>query len=135
VDIIELARELGAKIQEDERYLNLKIASQVNDSDENLQTLINEFNLKRINVSNELSKSTHDDEKIRLLNEDLQKCYNEIMKNENMINYNRAKADFDELMRRINAIIVGCANGENPRTVDVLKSECSGNCSGCAGCH
>ena len=67
MDIIELARELGAKIQEDERYLNLKIASQVNDSDENLQTLINEFNLKRINVSNELSKSTHDDEKIRLL--------------------------------------------------------------------
>ena len=135
MDIIELARELGAKIQEDERYLNLKIASQVNDSDENLLALINEFNLKRINVSNELSKSTHDDEKIRLLNEDLQKCYNEIMKNENMINYNRAKADFDELMRRINAIIVGCANGENPRTVDVLKSECSGNCSGCAGCH
>ena len=40
MDIIELARELGAKIQEDERYLNLKIASQVNDSDENLQTLI-----------------------------------------------------------------------------------------------
>ena len=65
MDIIELARELGAKIQEDERYLNLKIASQVNDSDENLQTLINEFNLKRINVSNELSKSTHDDEKIK----------------------------------------------------------------------
>ena len=135
MDIIELARELGAKIQEDERYLNLKIASQVNDSDENLQTLINEFNLKRINVSNELSKSTHDDEKIRLLNEDLQQCYTEIMTNETMIQYHRATADFDELMRRINAIIVGCANGENPRTVDVLKSECSGNCSGCAGCH
>lgn len=135
MDIIELARELGAKIQEDERYLNLKIASQVNDSDENLQTLINEFNLKRINVSNELSKSTHDDEKIRLLNEDLQKCYNEIMKNENMTNYNRAKMEFDELIKRIKAIIIGCANGEDPRTVDISKSNCTGECAGCAGCQ
>lgn len=135
MDVIELARELGAKIQEDEKYLNLKIASQINDNDENLQALINEFNLKRVSVSNELSKSEHDDEKIKLLNEELQKCYNKIMKNENMLNYNRAKADFDELMRRINAIIVGCANGDDPRMVDVTKICCVEDCSGCSGCH
>ena len=35
--------------------------------------MINEFNLKRVSVSNELSKTEHDDEKIRILNEDLQK--------------------------------------------------------------
>ena len=135
MDVIELARELGAQIQKDEKYLNLKIASQINDNDENLQALINEFNLKRVNVSNELSKSEHDDEKIKLLNEELQKCYNKIMKNENMLNYNRAKADFDELMRRINAIIVGCANGDDPRMVDVTKTCCAEDCSGCSGCH
>lgn len=135
MDIISLAREFGAKIQEDERYLNLKIAQQVNDEDEVLQDLINEFNLKRLNVSNELSKTGHDDEKIKLLNEEMQKCYNKIMRNENMINYNRAKADFDALMRRINVIILSCANGEDPQLADIVKSDCSGDCSGCAGCH
>ena len=135
MDIIDLTRELGAKIQEDERYLKLKIATQVNDDDENLQTLINEFNLKRLNVSNELSKSAHDDEKIKALNEEMQKCYNDIMKNENMINYNRAKADFDALVQRINAIIMGCVNGEDPNLADISHSDCSGDCSGCAGCH
>lgn len=135
MDIIDLTRELGAKIQEDERYLKLKIAAQVNDEDETLQALIGDFNLKRINVSNELSKPEHDDEKIRLLNEEMQKCYNEIMKNQNMINYNHAKAEFDALMQRINAIIMGAANGEDPKTVDVSQSNCAGNCTSCAGCH
>ena len=135
MDIIDLAREFGAKLQEDERYLDFKIASQVNDNDENLQELISAFNLKRLNVSNELSKSERDDEKIKTLNDELQKCYSDIIQNENMVNYNRAKADFDALMRQINAIIMDCANGEDPRVAGSFQSNCSGDCSGCAGCH
>lgn len=134
MDIIELAREFGAKIQEDERYLNLKMATQINENDENLQALINEFNLKRVSVSHELSKSVHDEGKIKLLNEDLQKCYNDLMKNKNIINYNRRKAEFDELMKKINSIILGCANGENPKTVDISERSCAVDCSACAGC-
>lgn len=135
MDIIELARELGAKIQEDERYLKFKIASQINDEDENLQNLIKEFNLKRINVSNELSKSNHDDEKIKTLNEEMQKCYNEIMKNKNMINYNQAKSEFDMLVKQINNIIMKSAEGEDPWNDDIEKTACSGDCQGCAGCY
>lgn len=135
MNIIDLAREFGEKIQQNELYLKFKIASQINDEDENLQDLIKNFNLKRINVSNELSKTNHDEEKIKLLNKELQKCYNDIMKNKNMINYNKAKAEFDELMRKINLIIIKSANGENPQDVDISSSGCSGECSGCAGCH
>lgn len=135
MDIDDLARKLGSKIQEDERYLNLKIAEQINNEDSNLQALINEFNLKRISVSHELSKSNHDDEKIKLLNKDLKKCYNNIVNNENMINYNHAKTEFDALIQKINSIIMECANGENPKTAGNMKSDCSGNCFGCTGCH
>lgn len=134
MDIIDLTRELGMKIQEDENYIKLKIAQQINDEDEDLQNLIKEFNLKRISVSNELSKANHDDEKIKLLNNEMQKCYNEIMKNQNMINYNRAKAEFDSFMQKINAIIIGSANGEDPKYINVSSLKCSGDCSGCAGC-
>ena len=135
MDIIELARKLGQKIQENERYLALEAALRENDDDENLQTLIGEFNLKRLNVSNEASKAKPDEVKIKMLNDELKKCYSAIMKNENMLKYNSAKAEFDSLMQRINAIIMGAANGENPQTVDFVETACDGDCSGCSGCR
>lgn len=135
MDIIELTRELGKKIQEDERYLKLKIASQNNDADKDLQELIGEFNLKRININNEVSKPERDENKINELNNELKICYQKIMGNENMVNYNSAKTDFDMLIKRINTIIMGCANGEDPLTVDVVESSCYGDCSSCAGCN
>lgn len=135
MDIFDLTRELGKKIQENEEYLNLKLASQINDEDEVLQDLIGKFNLKRISVSNEASKTERDEEKIKVLNEELKNCYKEIMENKNMINYNNAKNDFDEFMRKINTIIIGSANGEDPMTINLDKSSCTGNCTGCSGCH
>lgn len=135
MDIIDLTRELAAKIQEDERYLKLKIATQNNDQDLNLQDLIGEFNLKKISISNEISKAEHDDEKIKTLNDELKICYESIMHNENMIAYNNAKKDFDDLISQINTIIIGAANGEDPMTIDIIQSNCNGNCSGCSGCH
>ena len=135
MDIIALARELGQKIQEDERYLALRAATQVNDEDETLQGLIGEFNLKRLSIANETSKAERDEAKIKSLNEELKNCYGAIMINENMLKYNSAKAEFDSLMRRINAIIAGAANGENPMTVDLVETVCDGDCSGCSGCR
>ncbi len=135
MDIIELARELGKKIQEDDRYIAFRMAEQVNDADEDLQTLIGEFNLKRMSVSHEISKTERDEEKVKKLNEELKVCYNAIMSNENMLKYNGAKAEFDTLMQQINTIIMGAANGENPQTVDFVGSSCNGDCSGCSGCH
>lgn len=135
MDVIELARELGKKIQDDERYLNLRIAAQNNDEDEELQELIGEFNLKRVNISNEASKKEQDENKLETLNEEIKACYEAIMSNKNMIKYNSAKVEFDALMKKINTIILGAASGENPSIINVEESSCSGNCSGCAGCH
>ena len=44
MDVIELARELGKAIQQDERFLSMQIARQNSDNDDELQQLIGEFN-------------------------------------------------------------------------------------------
>ena len=51
MDIIEQARELGRQIQKDDRYLKVQIAQQNSDNDKELQALIGEFNLKRMNIN------------------------------------------------------------------------------------
>ena len=51
MDAISLSIELGKAIQNDEIYINYKLASQKNDEDKNLQNLIGEFNLKKLSIN------------------------------------------------------------------------------------
>lgn len=134
MDIIELAREIGKKIQSDDMYLKLKIAKQNSDEDKKLQDLIGEFNLKRIAINNEATKDERDEKKLQKLNEELRELYSTIMKNENMIAYNIAKQEMDSVLKRVTAIIMQSAEGEDPETTDYEES-CTGSCSSCGGCH
>lgn len=133
--IIKAARELGKAIQADERYIKFNAAREANDSDEQLQKQIGEFNLIRMQVSEEnLKDEGRDEEKVRELNKKLRKVYADIMVNENMAAYNQAKSDFDTLVREMNTIIDKSIAGEDPDTCDYSAS-CSGDCSSCGGCH
>lgn len=134
MDIIDLTRKLGKLIQEDERYIKLQITQQNSDNDAELQKLIGDFNLKRMNVNTEASKDERDENKIQKLNDELRELYSEIMQNATMIAYNEAKQEFDVLLNRINAIIIQSAQGEDPETADYQES-CSGSCSSCSGCN
>ena len=135
MDIITLARQLGAAIQKEEAYARYQQAKDENDKDEALQNLIGEFNLQRVSLSAELQKS--DDEKsqskIDELNRRMQELYHEIMSNATMSKFNDAKVELDDLMQRINSILMQCVNGEDPETCE--ESACSGSCESCGGCH
>jgi cell fate (sporulation/competence/biofilm development) regulator YlbF (YheA/YmcA/DUF963 family) len=135
MDIINLAREIGKEIQKDERYLNLQIAQQNADNDQELQNLIGEFNLKRLAINNEAQKETQDQEKMQALNQELRNAYAQIMQNSNMNAYNKAKDELDALLKRVNAIITQSAQGEDPETADYEESSCGGDCASCGGCH
>jgi cell fate (sporulation/competence/biofilm development) regulator YlbF (YheA/YmcA/DUF963 family) len=135
MDIISLAREIGKEIQKDERYLNMQIAQQNSDADQELQNMIGEFNLKRMAISSEAQKEEQDQEKMQVLNQELRGVYNQIMQNANMTAYNTAKEELDALLKRVNAIISLSAEGEDPETADYEESSCGGNCSSCGGCH
>ena len=67
MDIIEMARELGKAIQEDDRYLALRLATQSNDEDQALQDMIGEFNLKRVSLNQEVQKPEKDQEKMNII--------------------------------------------------------------------
>lgn len=134
MDIIELTRELGKKLQKEDIYLKWQLAKQAADEDEELQKMINEFGLKREEISEETSKeeSERDSDKIQKLNREMRKVYAKIMTNERMINYNDAKDEFDNLMKRITTIIQASSEGEDPETADYIA--CTGSCATCGGC-
>lgn len=134
MDIIKMVRELGKELQKDERYISYMNAKLANDNDENLQNMIHEFEMKRIEISMESGKIDKDDAKVEKLNGELQELYSQIMQNENMVEFSTKRDEMDNLINEINGIITLCANGEDPDTCQVNQG-CSGDCCSCGGCH
>ncbi len=134
MNLIKQAREMGKMIQASEEYKRLQAAKEKNDNDTELQDLIGQFNLKRMELNNQLAKPDKDDEKLEKLNHEMRDLYQKVMTNQNMAEYEQAKNEMDMLMNQVNTILVMCVNGEDPDTCDPAPS-CTGSCSTCGGCH
>ncbi len=135
MDIIQMTRELAKAIQQDERFVAFNAAKDGSDKDEQLQTMIGEFNLKRMTINQEAQKEVKDEEKLKELNQELRQLYTDIMGNDNMMKFNQTKTELDSLIQRVTTIITLSAEGEDPETCDYEESSCGGSCSSCAGCH
>ena len=134
MDIIEMTRKLGVEIQQQEVFKNFIKAKAANDNDVELQDMIGQFNVIRMQLDQALTADDKDSEKIKELNTQLKDTYTAIMGRETMMNYNIAKGELDVLVNQINAIIEHTLDGDDPLTCDIA-SNCTGSCSTCSGCH
>ena len=136
MDIIELARELGKAIQQEQAFINMRVACQQSDEDEELQNMIGEFNLKRMAINNEVQKEDRSEETLKKYDDELRAIYAEIMQNPHMAAYNAAKNELDALVQRVTNIITMSADGEDPDSCDCDSCGCTGSCASCGGgCH
>ena len=111
MDCIDLFKRAAVALQTDNRYLALDQARKMNDKDEELQNLIGEFNLARMDLNNEIGKTERSDARIAELNEKVNTLYGQIMADEGMVAYNEAKRDCESLVNYIDAIINTAMNG------------------------
>ena len=133
MDIIEMTRELGKALQQDERFIAYQLATQANDQDQELQKLISEFEGMRKELNYEITKDDKDTDRIKELDEGIKGHYQKIMQNPRMIVFTAAQKSLESLVTNINQIITMCANGEDPDTCEP-SSGCTGSCSTCGGC-
>ncbi len=134
MSVIESVRELGKEIQKDERFIRFAKAKLESDSNAELQALIGEFNITRMELDRAASGEDADEAKQKELNERLRDIYGKIMSNPVMVEYNTAKVAVDQMMNEVNIILSKTLDGEDPATCSA-ESECSGSCSTCGGCH
>ena len=110
MDCIDLFKKAAAALQTDPRYLELDAARRENDSDEELQNLIGEFNLARLDLNNESAKAETNAARV-------------------------AESECEAMVSHIDAIINTAMNGGDPMTVQAPSGGCTGSCSTCGGCH
>ena len=135
MNVIELTRQLGKAIQEDERYKKYEEAAKFNDTDTEIQNSIGRFNQLRSELGVEMRKPAKDADRLTSLDSEIKELYDEIMAMPKMVAFNEAKADIDALMKSVYYILQQAANGEDPETCPAqAPSGCSGSCASCGGC-
>lgn len=135
MEILDITRQLCKAIQENDIYKEFALAKKTNDEDKELQDLIGEFNIIRMNMNKEMSSPEKNEEKIQEYNTQLQDCYKKVMQNESMQNYNQAKTALDGIVGKVNLLINMCIDSADPETVEIPDASCSGSCSTCGGCN
>lgn len=136
MDIIEITRQLGAAIQQDERYLAFHEARRTNEADTDLNDLINKIQLIHMSYQHEAAKDDANEEKLAAYDKEFSEVYQTVMANENMQKYEAARHAVDDMMNEITAILSLCVQGEDPKTCQPQEEHhCSGECGSCGGCN
>ena len=134
--VIELTRQLGAAIQQDERYLNFAKARQENENDAELNELMSQIQMVQMNYQMEASKEAPDADKMKEYEEKFNDVYTKFMDSDKMKAYEAARAEIDNLMNYVMQILGLCVNGADPATCEPEQEHnCGGSCSSCSGCH
>ena len=123
--ILEKAHELGEMIRESAEMAALKEAEEAQAADETAQTLLQEFNLKRMNLARDMQAGKIEQkEAVKLNNE----AFDAMVEKSAVIkNYIEAKKAFDMKVNEINCILNFYITGQEPG--------CTHDCSTCGGCH
>ncbi len=132
MDVIELARNLGAALQEDERYLKYAEASKATQEDQALNEKVAIIQTLQAAYQGEASKPDADQAALQKIDEQFQSVYGEMMAMPSMQTFNEARNELDGLMNYITQILYLCINGEDPATCEPQQG-CGGNCGSC-GC-
>ena len=135
MDLITKTRELGALLQQDERYLKLMEAQKKNEADSELNELISKIQLVQMSFQHEASKEDRDEQKLAEYDKEFGQLYAQVMENENMKAYEAARAEIDSLMTYLTGILGMCLQGADPETCEPPQEGCNGNCEGCSGCN
>ena len=118
MDVIELTRQLGAAIQQDERYLKFAAAREANEKDPELLDLMGQIQLIQMNYQREAASEKPDSEKMSKYELEFNEVYGKFMENDKMKAYEEARNEIDSMMNYIMQILGLCVNGADPATCE-----------------
>lgn len=131
--IIELAQSLGQAIADSEEIKVFREMEKIYYEDEEAQRVMQEYEDSRAKMTVKAKETGMKPESLALFQTEMKKSMDQLMANKTVKEYLEAKSNFNEIIKRVNAIISFCIQSEEQE----LASEggCSGNCGSCGGCH
>ena len=126
--IFELAAELGRTLKDDARIIALNAARDAFEADENVKTLMTEYEVQQNAIHEEAMKEDRSEDVLNAIQDRIESIYNQITESESYKALESAQNEVNALMEAVNNTITFNITGEEP-------SSCTHNCSTCGGCH
>ena len=126
--IFELAAELGRTLKDDARIIALNAARDAFEADENVKTLMTEYEVQQNAIHEEAMKEDRSEDVLNAIQDRIESIYNQITESESYKALEAAQNEVNDLMEAVNNTITFNITGEEP-------SACTHNCSTCGGCH
>lgn len=132
-EILEMAQSLGQAIADSEEIKVFHEMEKIFYEDEEAQRVMQEYEDSRARMTVKAKETGMTPESLALFQKEMKESMDKLMANKTVKEYLEAKSNFNEIIKRVNAIISFCIQGEEQD----LASEggCSGNCGSCGGCH
>ena len=126
--VFELAAELGRTLKDDARIIALNAARDAFEADENVKTLMTEYEVQQNAIHEEAMKEDRSEDVLNAIQDRIEAIYNQITESESYKALDAAQNEVNALMEAVNNTITFNITGEEP-------SACTHNCSTCGGCH
>ena len=125
MEMLKKAHELGEMIKESPEMKAMLEAEEVQKNDEEAIKLLQEYNLKRMNLARDLQEGKMEQAEAIVKNNEY---FSEMVKASQTIeNFVKTKQAFDEMVQKINQVLNYYITGQDPN--------CTHDCSTCVGCH
>ena len=127
-EIMQKALELGQMIAQDREVMRVQQLDRAYAENEELQTLMTEYNAQTQVLNVEYAKEERDEEMIAIVQKRVNELYDALASHELITQYRTAQQDVDAFMKAVNEQIQFGSTGKRP-------SACTHDCSTCGGCH
>jgi len=134
MDLIEMARELGRALQQDERYRRAAADADVVNTSDELREMVGEYEELRGQMEVlAAADSSKNAELIKEIDGQMNRQFEAINAHPLMAQYEVSRHELEHLVNYVLRIVTGAANGEDPD--EIGEEACTGSCSTCGGCH
>ena len=103
--ILEKARELGIALSESDEFINMTRTREAMEADTQLMDELNEYNAMQESIARLLTMDGDNQAEIQQMSRDIERLHDELIANETFRAMLEAQAEFQQLMKRVNAII------------------------------
>ncbi len=128
--VTEKAMELGQALVDCAEFKIYQEAKAAFENDLEAVRLLTAYTEKEKEITDKISTVSLDPEQFRALTEELESLRVKAAENLLIGELTKAQIGFDSVMRMVNDVITTYINPDAKQ-----NPGCSGNCSGCAGCH
>lgn len=128
MEMFEIAKLLGLAIKESDNGKRLAAAKEAYEKDEQIGKLTTEFDVQQKAIAAVAGDKDADSNMIEAMQARITEIYEEVISTEVYKHYEKAQSEMNDLMSKINTIVMAQVNG-------VSADGCTHDCSTCGGCH